>query len=137
MGRTGPDDLGALIDSALRDEPVRQAPAQLHGSVMARVRYSAMLARERHAFFGAAMACVGCGVVLLVAAVLFLQTGLAPHLADRMPGLTGYLDYIRATYLNLSVSSLLAGHSSSVYTMISGGVAVAMAGVATRRLVRI
>ncbi len=131
-----PVNLDGLIESALRDEPARQAPAHLHDSVMVRVRCSAMLAQERHSFLKRWVMCAGYGAVLLAAAASIFRIGLASRIVEWMPGLAGNLDYIRATYLNSSALSLLPGPAWSIYTVASGALAIAMAALAAHRLSR-
>jgi len=89
------EDLDALVDSALRSEPMLPKPPALHDRVMRRLDVQALMDRERARFRASmAMMCVALVAILLGGALFVAFTNLR-HVADYgAPGAKGQLDYI-------------------------------------------
>lgn len=88
------DELDALIEEALRDEPLLKAPVSLHRTVDARLRIMAMREHEKRRFqlsmitlLGLFFACIAC------AGMLLWFTSLSSLYNEGVSGGRGWVDY--------------------------------------------
>lgn len=92
-------ELDALIEAALRDEPLVPVPRTLHGRVAERVQLAALEQKERARFRNTLLsgfaACVG---VVTAAAGMLALTNFHVLLDHGVSGGLGFWDYYRATF---------------------------------------
>jgi len=92
-------ELDALIESALRDEPLAPVPRDLHGRITARVQLAALEQKERARFRNALLSgfAGAVGTVAMAVALLAL-TNFNVLLNHGVSGGLGFLDYYTATF---------------------------------------
>ncbi|MBX3177807.1 MAG: hypothetical protein KF886_10625 [Candidatus Hydrogenedentes bacterium] len=92
-------ELDALIESALRDEPLLPAPAGMHARIVGRVEWSALAERERARFRNALIGGLVAGVAVVAVAVTIVAfTNFHLLLAHGISGGLGRLDYYSDYY---------------------------------------
>ena len=105
------DELDALIEEALTEEPFLKAPLSLHRGVDARVRIIAMREYEQRRFLVTmvSLALVFLGS-LLFTGLLLCFTNFSLILSDGVSGGNGWLDYYTASW-GRSFGSYQGGYS--------------------------
>lgn len=101
MGEWRPDEatLDALIESALRDEPVAPVPRDLHARIYERVELAALEQKERARFRNTLLGALAAGAgVVATAVVLVALTNFQLLLDHGVGGWRGLLDYYAATF---------------------------------------
>lgn len=105
------DDLDALIEEALMEEPFLKAPLSLHRSIDARVRLISMREHEQRRFSISMLTLTLLfSASILSAGALLWFTNLSILFNDGVSGGKGWLDYY-ITSLTMSFSSYQGGYS--------------------------
>lgn len=123
MDEYTPDKLDALIEEALKNEPMRRAPRTLHQRVLERVQVTALREQEkirfRYSMLGMAVAflAVVAGAVLIVS-----LTNLWGVMNYGVPGGKGQFDYY-ATSMFMSWARY-GGAYSMILSILGAGIAV-------------
>lgn len=129
------DELDALIEAALRNEPMLAAPITLHRRVEERVRIAALRERQRARFrysmLSFSLACVG---VLVFAAFLIDFTTLWLLRANGLPGGLGLYD-LYANSLTRTATGYSGAYSLLAAILLACG-AVLIGLVPLRRFLR-
>ena len=115
------DELDALIDAALRTEPMLPVPPGLHRKIQDRVHFADLQERERVRFRYSLLSAV-CALLILFSGtgVIVMLTNFSIVYHHGVSGGKGFLDY----YLNrLDVS--WAGHVGTYTLMLTLGLSVA------------
>ena len=91
-------ELDALIETALRNEPLLPAPEHLHAKVVERVQWAALQQKERARFRNALLTSLAAFVgIIALAVVLVVLTSFHILLEHGISGALGRMDYYRAT----------------------------------------
>jgi hypothetical protein len=94
------ENIDALIEDALRSEPMRPVPLTLHRRVEERVRIAALKDRERARFrFSLTSTLVALLTVIGLAGFVLVVTNLGPLLNNGVPGASGIRDWYTARML--------------------------------------
>lgn len=105
------DDLDALIEAALTEEPFLKAPLSLHRSVDARVRVISLREHEQRRFSVSMLTLVllFSGSILSTGLMLWF-TNLSLLMSDGVSGGKGWIDYYTTSWA-MSFSSYQGGYS--------------------------
>lgn len=104
-------DLDAIIEDALRGEPLRKAPPTLHRRVVERVRFEAMRQQEQTRFrYTMATLAVGFLAIITAGVFLVLFTNLGVLMSYGVSGGKGLYDYYSAS-MELSWSAYRGAYS--------------------------
>jgi hypothetical protein len=100
------EELDALIEQSLRNEPIRQEPPSFGLRFRRRFEYAVRLTSEQRRLRRAAGAGLGAAAGLTAfAGALAWKTGAASWLSRSLPGEDGVRDSLRATLLSLPPST--------------------------------
>lgn len=125
-------ELDALIESALRDEPLLPVPVGLHARVAERVHWAALQQKERARFRNTLLTGLAGSAGIITLAVLFVgMTSFHVLLEHGVSGGLGLMDYYRTT---LHFSWL--GQLDGLILAIGAALAVITAGAALQPLRR-
>lgn len=91
-------ELDALIEAALRDEPLLPVPVNLHGRITERVQLAALQQREQLRVRNALLSGFAASVAVVAAAgIIVAQTNFEVFLNHGVSGGRGLIDYYTAT----------------------------------------
>ena len=97
-----PEDLDALIETALEAGALRRAPAGLCRRIKDRVLLLSVLEKERKRFRqSSAAACILTASVVGAVALLIVVSGLPEIVAQGVPGCMGFVDYATASMTHI------------------------------------
>jgi len=109
-----PEDLDALIETALEDGALRRAPAGLCRRIKDRVLLLSVIEKERKRFRqSSAAACILTAVAVGAVALLIVAGGFPQIVARGVPGCMGFVDYATASVTH--VFSGFAGMMALVF----------------------
>lgn len=125
MAEYSPEELDALIEEALHNEPMRRAPLTLHRKVLERVHVAALREQEKVRFRYTMLGMAAAFLAVIAGAILIVSlTNLWGVMNYGVPGGKGKYDYY-ATSMFLSWTQY-SGAYSLVLSVLGAGIAVVL-----------
>lgn len=114
-------DIDALIEDALRSEPMRAVPVTLHRRVEERVRIAALKERERSRFrYSLISTAIALVSVIGIAVFVVTFTNFGPLMANGVPGGGGIYDWYTARFVH-TWSAYTGSYSLITSVLLAGG----------------